>query len=96
MNDAALIYEHLVCKAFKCGRFGIPFADAGVYRAANDPEKSDYLRTCILASLKVILLYQESDTSEQDLSIMKEVFKALHNDEIDADETINKLSSCIL
>ena len=34
--DLALVYEHLVCNAFDCGRYGIWFADAGYYRARNE------------------------------------------------------------
>lgn len=33
MNESALNYEYLIRRAFQCGRYGVPGANADVYRA---------------------------------------------------------------
>jgi hypothetical protein len=33
MNESALNYEYLIRRAFQCGRYGVPGANADIYRA---------------------------------------------------------------
>ena len=42
--EERLIYEHLVCKAFKCNRADVYFANADVYDELINSEKEDLLK----------------------------------------------------
>ncbi len=51
MNEVALNYEYLIRRAFQCGRYGVPGANADTFRALersfilsrdnNDPDRKD-------------------------------------------------------
>ena len=89
--DDALVYEYLVRAAFQCGRFGVPFADASVYRGANTDEKQEKLEMYILISLKVLLQYSRGAYSQEYIHAFDDCFKELMADNISPDEAIARL-----
>ena len=95
MEDA-LIYEYMVRYAFKCGRWGIWFANADCYRGAGTEEKQARLREYILISLRVILTYRRAELPESTVKILQEAYDKLEKDEIRVDDAISMLSDCPL
>lgn len=91
-----MIYEHLVCTAFKCGRLGVRFADASYYRGATTKEKKEHLKNYILISLKIILIYQQNEFMEKFIEVFKKVYEELDNGEISIEDAISQLQACPL
>ncbi len=94
MMEDALVYEHLVRDAFKCGRLGIWFANADCYRGADTEEKQARLREYILISLRVILTYRRAELPESTVKILQEAYDKLENEEIGAEDAVSMLSGC--
>lgn len=91
-----MIYEHLVCAAFKCGRLGVWFADASYYRGANTREKKECLKSYILISLKIILIYQQNEFMEKFIEVFKKVYEELDKGEKSIEDAISQLKDCPL
>ena len=75
--DKRIIYEHLVCKAFMCGRLGVYFADANVYDNANTSEKLFELLIYIKVSLAKLLIRE--DVTPNQKSVVKKILDTLIN-----------------
>ena len=91
-----MIYEHLVCTAFKCSRLDIWFADASYYRGANTEEQRKYLKNYILISLKIILIYQQNEFTEKFIEVFKKVYEGLYKGEKSIEDAISQLQNCPL
>ena len=91
-----MIYENLVRTAFKCGRFGVWFADASYYRGANTKEKKECLKNYILISLKIILTYQQNEFMAKFIEVFKKVYEELDKGEKSIEDAISQLQDCPL
>ena len=89
--ELAMIYEHLICAAFNCGRCGIWFADAGYFRGRNDSEQSrKNIRIFLAVALKAIITYHRDKYSASKIKLMEDVCKKL-----DYDDTVEWGRDCI-
>ncbi|MBQ2839641.1 MAG: hypothetical protein IJE73_08450 [Muribaculaceae bacterium] len=87
--EERLIYEHLVCKAFKCCRADVYFADADVYDALINSVKEDLLKEYVLIALKLLIIY--GDFVGEQLRYLEDVFNNLYIGTHSIDETLKSI-----
>lgn len=91
MNDLSLVYEHLICKAYKCSRCEIAIANADVYRMATSDEKRTALENYVVASLKAIIIFQTDEYGQIDIETFKYCLEKLKSGVMNVNEVLAKL-----
>ena len=87
--EERLIYEHLVCKAFKCNRADVYFANADVYDELINSEKEDLLKEYVQIALKLLIIY--GDFGNTQLRTLEKIFENLYKGEQSIDKTLKSI-----
>lgn len=93
IKEPRLLYEHLMCNAFNCGRRGYPFADADHYdNAMNHIDKTAaYIETALIVLSEKMLSKKEEiakqikrieDATTPTPELLDEVLRNLYNNNI--------------
>lgn len=97
-EDLAKPYENLIRVAFKCGRGGIWYADADIFRILDLSEekleqRQNNLRIYVATALKILLTYRRDIFKEEELLQFETLFNRLCCKEILPDEVVKELSA---
>lgn len=96
-EELAMPYENLIRVAFKCGRGGIWYADADVFRILDLSEeklekRQHDLRIYVATALKILLTYRREIFKDEELQQLETLLNKLWCKEMLPDEVVKELS----